>query len=82
MDLIYKRKKNYEISANFKFSRYDYPANVGRNEDDYLLGLKLSKEFTKPDMELQFKYAYKYRDFHTRTDTIQWWVNLGVEFGF
>ena len=82
MDLIYKRKKNYGISANFKFSRYDYSANLSRNENDYLSELKLSKEFTKPDMELQFKYAYKYRDYQARTDTIQWWVNLGVEFGF
>lgn len=81
MDLIYKRKKDYEISANFKFSRYDYPANLSRNEDDYLSEFKLSKEFAKPGLELQLKYAYKYRDFHARADRIQWWVSLGVEFG-
>ncbi|OGX27190.1 MAG: hypothetical protein A3J51_00875 [Omnitrophica WOR_2 bacterium RIFCSPHIGHO2_02_FULL_45_21] len=82
IDLTYKRKKNYKISANFKFSRYDYPAKVSRKEDDFLSELKLSKEFAKPALELQLRYAYKYRDFHTQTDAIQWWINLGMEMGF
>ena len=80
--LTYKRKKNYEIAGSFKFSRYDYPFNFSRNEDDYLSGLELIKEFTQPDMKLKAKYAYKYRAFPYRADTAQWWVNLGIEWGF
>lgn len=81
IEFAYHRKKNFKIIPSFTYSRYNYPANLNRKEKDYLSEIELIKEFSRPDLKLRARYAYKFRDFRYTADAAQWQANLGIEVG-